>query len=205
MRWIIWLNHHRQRMTTTMKRILIQWMRRRGVFDWTPKAPIRRSGSKVKEIKVGTVGTTTERAIMFEMETTTVTTTSTGVTMVIDTIEVVPMFRLKIRKLLLGMVEVVWHELKICYKRWWGCLLLVMSTPSSWDKIWLMLGKRWMHILFESIILGCKWPNYLLRWTYVNWVLFLAIPFKIQKMMDIAWRLLLEGVGKPLIHLYSLY
>ena len=63
------------------------------------------------------MGTTTERAIMFEMETTTVTTTSTGVTMVTDTIEVVPMFRLKIRKLLLGMVEVVWRELKICYKR----------------------------------------------------------------------------------------
>ena len=54
---------------------------------------------------------------MFEMETTTVTTTSIGVTMVTKRIEVVPMFCLKIRNLILGMVDVVWHELRICYKR----------------------------------------------------------------------------------------
>ena len=51
------------------------------------------------------------RVIMSEMETTTATTTSTRVTMVI---EMGPMFLLKIVKLLLGMVQVVWRELRIC-------------------------------------------------------------------------------------------
>ena len=68
-------------------------MSRRGVFDQTPKSPIRIIGSKVKEIKVGIMGITTERVIMFDMETTTVITTSTAVTMVIETIEVGPMFQ----------------------------------------------------------------------------------------------------------------
>ena len=53
---------------------------------------------------------------MFERGTTTATTTSIGVTMVIETI-VGPIFHLKIGKLLLGMVEVVWRELSTCYKR----------------------------------------------------------------------------------------
>ena len=53
---------------------------------------------------------------MSEMVTTTATTTSTGVTMVIETTGVDPMFLLKIVKLLLGMVEILWHELKICCK-----------------------------------------------------------------------------------------
>ena len=60
---------------------------------------------------------TTERVTMFEMATTITTTTSIGVTMVTETIRVGPMFHLKIGKLLLGMVEVVWRELKICCKR----------------------------------------------------------------------------------------
>ena len=51
---------------------------------------------------------------MSEMETTTVTTTLTGVTMLIETAGVGPMSLLKIVKLLLGMVEIVWHELRIC-------------------------------------------------------------------------------------------
>ena len=42
------------------------------------------------------------------------TTTSTGVTMVEEMIGRGPMFLLKIVKLLLGMVEVVWRELGIC-------------------------------------------------------------------------------------------
>ena len=91
-------------------------MSRLGVFDRTPKAPIRRIGTEVKEIKVGTMGITTERVTMFEMETTTAT-TSTGVTIVTETIEVGPMFHLKIGKFLLGTVEVVWRELRICCKR----------------------------------------------------------------------------------------
>ena len=89
-------------------------MNRRGVSDEVPKALIRRIGAKVKGIKVGTMVTTTVRVIMSEMETTTATTTSTGVTMIIEMIGMGPMFLLKIVKLLLGMVEAVWHELKIC-------------------------------------------------------------------------------------------
>ena len=58
--------------------------------------------------------TITMSVIMYEMETITVTTTSTGVTVVIEMIGMGPMFLLKIVKLLLGMVEVVWHELRIC-------------------------------------------------------------------------------------------
>ena len=46
------------------------------------------------------------RVIMSEMETTIATTTSIGVTMVIETIGMDPMFLPKIVKLLLGMVEV---------------------------------------------------------------------------------------------------
>ena len=60
------------------------------------------------------MGITIERAFMFEMETTTATTTSTEVPLVIETIEVGPMFCLKIGKLLLGMVDIVWHKLRIC-------------------------------------------------------------------------------------------
>ena len=100
-----------------MKRIIMQSMSRLGVSDQTHKALIRRIGAKDKEIKVGTMGITTERAIMFEMEITTVTTISTRVTMVTKTIKVGPMFHLKIGKFLLMMVEVVWHELKICFRR----------------------------------------------------------------------------------------
>jgi len=48
---------------------------------------------------------------MFEIETT------TGVTMLSQTIGVGPMFHLKIGKLLLGMVDVKWNELKRCCKR----------------------------------------------------------------------------------------
>ena len=72
-----------------------------------PKALIKRIGAKFKGTKVGTMVTTIVRVIMSEMETTFATTTSTGVTMVIETIGMGPMFLLKIMKLLLGMVEVV--------------------------------------------------------------------------------------------------
>ena len=53
---------------------------------------------------------------MFWMETNTVTTTSTGVTTVKETIEVGPMFHLINVKFLLGMVEEVWLELNIVKK-----------------------------------------------------------------------------------------
>ena len=79
-----------------------------------PKSLISRIDSKVRGTKVGTMVTTTVRVIMSEMETTTATTTSTGVTMVIETTGMDPMFLLKIVKLLLGMVEIVWRELRIC-------------------------------------------------------------------------------------------
>ena len=72
-----------------------------------PKALIRKIGAKAKGTKVGFFVTITVRVIMFKKEITTATTTSTGVTTVI---ELGPMFLLKIMKLLLGILEVVWCE-----------------------------------------------------------------------------------------------
>ena len=85
-----------------------------GVSDQAPKAQIRIIGAMVKGTKVGTMVITIVRVIMSEMETTTVTTTLTGVTMLIETTGMGPMSLLKIVKLLLGMVEIVWRELRIC-------------------------------------------------------------------------------------------
>ena len=61
----------------------------------------------MKEIYVRNIGITTDKASMFEMETITAITTSTGLTMVKKMIEVGPMFHLKIGKLFVGMMEVV--------------------------------------------------------------------------------------------------
>ena len=79
-----------------------------------PKAQIKRIGAKVKETKVESMVTITVRVIMSEMETTTTTATSTGVTTVTEMIGMGPMSLLKIVKLLLGMGEIVWRELRIC-------------------------------------------------------------------------------------------
>ena len=89
-------------------------MSRRGVSDQVPKALIRRIGAKVKGTKVGTMVTTTVRVIMSEMVTTTATTTLAEVTTVTKMIGMGPMSLPKIVKLLLGMVEVVCRELRIC-------------------------------------------------------------------------------------------
>ena len=89
-------------------------MSRQGVSDQAPMTQIRRISAKVKGIKVETMVTITVRVIMSEMETTTVTTTSTGVTTVTEMIGMGPMSLLKIVKLLLGMVEIVWREFRIC-------------------------------------------------------------------------------------------
>ena len=51
---------------------------------------------------------------MSEMVAKTATTTSTGVTTVTEMIGMGPMSLPKIVKLLLGMVEIVWRELRIC-------------------------------------------------------------------------------------------
>ena len=51
---------------------------------------------------------------MSKMETVTTTTTSTEVMIEIEMTGMGPMFLLKVVKLLLGMVEVVWRELRIC-------------------------------------------------------------------------------------------
>ena len=77
-------------------------MNRLVVFDRAPKAQTRIIGVKLKGTKVGTMVTTIVRVIMSEMETITATTTSTGVTMVIEMTGMGPMFLLKIVKLLLG-------------------------------------------------------------------------------------------------------
>ena len=62
-------------------------------------------------------GNSTVRVIMSEMETTTVTTTFIGVTMLTETTGMGPMSLLKIMKLQLGMVEIVWRELRICFTK----------------------------------------------------------------------------------------
>ena len=87
-------------------------MSRWGASDEAPKAQIRIVGTKVKGTKVGTMVIKTMRVIMSEMVT--ATTTSTGVTMVIEMIGMGPMSLPKIVKLLLGMVEIVWRDLRIC-------------------------------------------------------------------------------------------
>ena len=65
-----------------------------------PKAPIRSVSAKVMEIKVKIMKNTIEKVNMFEMDTTTTTKTSIGVTIVIGMIAVGFIFHLKIRKLL---------------------------------------------------------------------------------------------------------
>ena len=89
-------------------------MSKQGVSNQVPKALIRRIGAKFKGTKVGSMVTITVRVIMSEMEITTTTTTSTVVTMVIKIIGMGPMFFLKIVNLLLRMVEILWHDLRIC-------------------------------------------------------------------------------------------
>ena len=54
---------------------------------------------------------------MSEMETTTATTNSIGITMVTEIIGMGPFSLLKIVKLLLGIVEIVWHELRIRFTK----------------------------------------------------------------------------------------
>ena len=89
-------------------------MSRRGVFERVPKALIRRISTNIKETKVESMVTIIVRVIMSEMETTTATTTSTGVTTVTEMIGMGPISLHKIVKLLRGMVEIVWRELRIC-------------------------------------------------------------------------------------------
>ena len=89
-------------------------MSRQGVFESVTKAQIRIIVPKVKGTKVGSMVTITVGVIMSEMETITAIKTSTGVTRVTEMIEMGPMSLLKIVKLLLGMVEIVWRELRIC-------------------------------------------------------------------------------------------
>ena len=78
------------------------------------KAQIRRIGAKVKETKVGSMVIIIVRVIMCDMENKTAKTASTGVTMVTEMIGMGHMSLLKIVQLLLGMVEIVWRELRIC-------------------------------------------------------------------------------------------
>ena len=86
-----WLNNHFKLMSVIMRRIPMQSMNKWRVSDQAPKAQIRIIGAKVKGTKVGTMVTTTMKVIMSEMETTTATTTLTGVTMLIETIGMGPM------------------------------------------------------------------------------------------------------------------
>ena len=89
-------------------------MNSQGASDQVPKAQIRRVGTQVNETKVGSMVSIIVKVIMSEMEITTATTTSTRLTTVTEMIGIGPMSLLKIVKLLLGMVEIVWRELRIC-------------------------------------------------------------------------------------------
>ena len=89
-------------------------MSRRRVFDRVPKAQIRINSVKVKGTKVGSMVNITVQVIISESETTTAITTSTSVTVVTEIIGMSLMSLLKIVKLLLGMVEIVWRELRVC-------------------------------------------------------------------------------------------
>ena len=64
-----------------------------------------------------------------EMETTTATITLAGVAMLIETTGMSPVSLLKIVKLLLGMVEIVWRELRICWTH--GNRALFLETLSK--------------------------------------------------------------------------
>ena len=79
-----------------------------------PKALIRRIGAKVKGNKVGSMVTITVRVIRSEMETTTVTKTSTGVTMVKENDRNGPYVPPQNREVTPRDVEIVWRELRIC-------------------------------------------------------------------------------------------
>ena len=84
-------------------------MSRRGVSDQAPKAQISIIGAKVKGTKVGTMVAITVRVIMSEMETHGIRgnycnrNDRTG-----------PNVPPQNREVLLGMVEIVWRELRIC-------------------------------------------------------------------------------------------
>ena len=92
-------------------------MRRRGISDRVPKAQNTGIGAKVKETNVGSMVNITVQVIISESETTTAITTSTSVTVVTEIIGMSLMSLLKIVKLLLGVVEVVWRDLRICCKK----------------------------------------------------------------------------------------
>lgn len=72
--------------------------------------------ARVNEFNFRTMVTLNEKVGMFERETTTMIKTSTGVTMEIEMIRVGPTFHLSNGKFIQGMVELVWHELKISYR-----------------------------------------------------------------------------------------
>uniref|UniRef100_M1DY00 Integrase core domain containing protein n=1 Tax=Solanum tuberosum TaxID=4113 RepID=M1DY00_SOLTU len=80
-----------------------------GVSDQTPKVPIRIIGAKVKETKVGTVATITERVNMSGMGTSIATTSTIGTTMATEMIGLDLMFPLKIGNLVLGKLEIICH------------------------------------------------------------------------------------------------
>ena len=92
-------------------------MSRHGVSGQTPKAPIRRIGAKIKEIKVKNMVITIERVIMSEMGIYNRDNNFNRGNYGTKMIGVGPIFHLKIGKLLLRMVEGVWRELKICCRK----------------------------------------------------------------------------------------
>ena len=62
-------------------------------------------------------GNSNRKGKKIEIETATTKTTSIGVTMLTEIMGVSPMPHLKIGKLFRRIVEVVWQDLRICYRR----------------------------------------------------------------------------------------
>ena len=88
-------------------------MIRQGVSDKKTKVPIRISGAKVKETKVGTMETTTKRVNMSKIGNYNRDNNINGMTMVIGTTGLGFMFLIKIGNLLIEKIEVIWGVLRI--------------------------------------------------------------------------------------------
>lgn len=90
-------------------------------------------GAKVKETKVGAMTITIKRVNVSEIRTTTTKTTSIGTTMLTEMKRVIHMVHLKIGKLHLRMVEVIWSGLRMCCRRWGEGLMQHMRIPRGWE------------------------------------------------------------------------
>ena len=98
---------------------------------------------------------------MFEIRTTTATKSSTGVTTVTEMIGMGPISRLKIMKLLLGMVEVVWRELRICCNKMMRRFDASDEHNKELRNDLVGIGQKVDKHTISIKKLELQWPNYL--------------------------------------------